>query len=342
MTNAAAHTPTTTAVAYTRSLPVEDPQCLLDVTMPVPTLGPRDLLVDVRAVSVNPVDTKLRTGADPGGEPRVLGFDAAGVAVATGGEVSLFAVGDEVYYAGSVNRPGTNMALHAVDERIVGRKPSSLDFAAAAALPLATITAWECLFDRLGLTPQSTGTLLVVGASGGVGSMVLQLIKVLVPGVRTIATASRPEAVEWVVSLGADDVVDHHEDLVAQVKALAPGGVDWVFTAHSDGQIETYATLLRPFGHVVAIDDPSRVDVRVFKPKSLTWHWELMFTRSVHQTPDMAEQGVLLTRVAGLVDDGVIRTTETRRLGPLTAATLREAHRLLESGHTIGKVVLTV
>lgn len=333
---------TTRAVAYTRSLPVDDPQCLVDVTLPAPTPGPRDLLVEVRAVSVNPVDVKVRARTDPHGEPRVLGFDAAGVVVATGPDVSLFAVGDEVYYAGTIDRQGTDTRLHAVDERIVGRKPSSLDFGAAAALPLTTITAWECLFDRLGITPASTGTLLVVGASGGVGSMVLQLVEALVPGVRTIATASRPDAAEWVIALGADDVVNHREDVVAQVKALAPQGVDWIFTSHSDGQIETYAALLRPFGHVVAIDDPAQLDLRAFKPKSLTWHWEYMFTRAVRQTPDMAEQGALLNKVSALVDDGRVRTTETRRLGPLSADTLREAHRLVESGHTIGKVVLTV
>jgi NADPH:quinone reductase and related Zn-dependent oxidoreductases len=216
------------------------------------SLRPHDLRVAVEAVSVNPVDFKVAESLE---EPRVLGFDGAGTVTDVGSEVTLFAPGDEVFYAGSIDRPGTNQRLHTVDERIVGAKPRSLSFADAASLPLTTITAWECLFDRLELTRESAGTLLVIGASGGVGSMVLQLAQALLPGVTVVATASDEERARWARELGAEHTVNHHGDLESQVLALAPSGVDWIFTAHSQGQLETYARIVRPFGHIVAIDD---------------------------------------------------------------------------------------
>lgn len=330
----------TSAVAYTKSLPVEDPESLVDTQVPVPAVGPRDLLVEVRAVSVNPVDVKVRASTDPGGEPKVLGFDAAGIVRDVGPEVTFFAPGDEVFYAGSIQRPGTNSALHAVDERIVGRKPTTLSFAEAAALPLTAVTAWECLFDKLRLSADSVGTLLVVGGSGGVGSVLLQLVEALLPGVRTIATSSRPETDEWVRGLGADSTVDHRGDLREELRAAAPDGVDWIFTAHSTGQLELYADVLKPFGQIVAIDDPETMDVVPLKSKALTWHWELMFTRSLHDALDVAEQHRILDEVARLVDDGTLRTTVTRTLTPIDAEQLREAHRLVEDGHVIGKVVV--
>ncbi|MFT4230887.1 MAG: zinc-binding alcohol dehydrogenase family protein [Microbacterium sp.] len=329
---------TTTAIGYETNLPAADPGALIVREVDVPALGPHDLLVEVEAVSVNPVDVKLRADAPSGGF-RVLGFDAAGTVREVGSEVTLFTPGDEVFYAGSIDRPGTNQRLHAVDEHIVGRKPKTLSFADAAALPLTAITAWESLFDRLSLTEDSTGTLLIVGATGGVGSIMLQLAEALCPGVTVIATASDEERAAWVRGLGAERVVDHHQDLAAQVLVIAPEGVDWLFTAHSEGQIGTYAQIVRPFGHIVAIDDGPR-DVSPLKGESIAWHWELMFTRPLQQTPDMVEQHRLLNTVADLVDEGRLRATATTTLAPISAATLREAHELVESGRTVGKIVI--
>lgn len=332
-------TPTTpTAIGYSTNLPVTDPAALIERTIEAPAPGPHDLVVEVVAVSVNPVDVKLRAGAPSGGF-RVLGFDAAGIVRATGEKVTLFSPGEEVFYAGSIDRPGTNQRLHLVDERIVGRKPTALSFADAAALPLTAITAWETLFDRFGLTRESTGTLLVVGATGGVGSVMLQLAEALLPAVTVIATASDSERAKWARDLGAEHTVNHRGDLAAEVVAVAPGGVDWLFTAHSDGQIPLYAQIVRPFGEITAIDDGPR-DVSPLKSKSITWHWELMFTRPVQQTDDLLAQHRLLNEVADLVDEGRLGTTATRTLSPITAETLREAHELVESGRTIGKVVL--
>lgn len=317
----------TTALGFENGTPVRR-------TVEVPPLGPHDLLVDVHAISVNPVDVKLRTP-----EFRVLGFDAAGVVREVGTDVSLFTPGDAVYYAGSIDRPGTNQHQHVVDERIVGRMPGSLTFADAASLPLTTITAWESLFDRLCLTPESTGTLLVVGATGGVGSIMLQLVTALLPGVRVIATASDEDRAGWVRSLGATHVVNHREGLAAQVLEIAPQGVEWLFTAHSEGQIETYARIVRPFGEIVAIDDGPR-DVSPLKARSISWHWELMFTRPLEQTPDMIAQHHLLTEVAALVDKQIIRPTTTRALTPLSPENLTLAHDLVAGGRTTGKIVL--
>ena len=329
---------TTIAIGYEKNLPATDTGALTAREVELPELAPHDLLVEVEAVSVNPVDVKLRANAPADGF-RVLGFDAAGTVREVGSAVTLFAPGDEVFYAGSIDRPGTNQRLHVVDERITGRKPQALSFADAAALPLTAITAWETLFDRLALTEDSTGTLLVVGATGGVGSIMVQLAEALLPNVTVIATASDDERTTWVRSLGAEYVVNHHEDLTSQVLAIAPDGLDWLFTAHSEGQVETYAQIVRPFGHIVAIDDGPR-DVSPLKGKSIAWHWELMFTRPLHQTPDMIEQHRLLNVVADLVDEGRITGTVTTTLAPIAPATLREAHELVESGRTVGKVVV--
>ncbi len=329
---------TTTAIGYDENLPITDPKALIGRQIDLPAPGPHDLLVEVEAVSVNPVDVKLRAGAPSGGF-RVLGFDAAGTVREVGSAVTLFAPGDEVYYAGSIDRPGSNQRLHAVDERIVGRKPAALSFADAASLPLTAITAWEALFDRFGLTEPSGGSLLVVGATGGVGSVMLQLARALLPGVTVIATASDAERAAWVRDLGADHVVDHRGNLAGQVLEFAPDGVDRLFTAHSAGQVETYARIVRPFGQIVAIDDGPR-DVAPLKMRSISWHWELMFTRPVQQTPDLIEQHRLLDRVADLVDQGRLRPTTTTVLTPIGPATLREAHRIVEGGRTVGKVVV--
>ncbi|MFC0582514.1 zinc-binding alcohol dehydrogenase family protein [Micrococcoides hystricis] len=328
----------TLAIGYEKNLTATDSEALISREVEVPELGPHDLLVEVEAVSVNPVDVKQRAGAPANGF-RVLGFDASGTVREVGSKVTLFSPGDEVFTAGSIDRPGTNQRLHVVDERITGRKPTTLSFADAAAIPLTAITAWETLFDRLRLTANSTGTLLVVGATGGVGSIMLQLAEALLPGVQVIATASDEERAAWVRNLGAEHTVDHHRDLAAQVQSIAPKGVDWVFTAHSAGQVETYAQIVAPFGHIVAIDDGPR-DVSPLKGKSIAWHWGLMFTRPLQHTPDMIEQHRLLNQVADLIDEGRISPTTTQTLTPISPETLREAHLLVESGRTIGKVVV--
>ena len=325
------------AIISSTKVPATDPSALIDTEREVPEPEARDLLVEVKAVSVNPVDVKRRASSPSG---TVLGYDAAGIVRAVGDAVELFAVGDEVYYAGAVNRPGSNAEYQLVDERIVGHKPSSVSFADAAALPLTTITAWEVLFDRFRLHELSAGTLLVVGASGGVGSMMLQLVDALLPGVTTIGTASRPEAVEWERSLGAAHTVDHHGDLVAQVLEITPDGVEWIFSSHTRS-LDDYATLLKPFGQIAVIDDPKTLDVVPLKSKSAALHWEFMFTRPVQHTPDMIVQHELLDEVAGLVDAGRIVSTVTEKLGPLDAEQLRAAHRMVEDGRMIGKVVVS-
>lgn len=329
---------TARAIGYCDNLPVSDPAALVERDLEVPPLGPHDLLVKVEAVSVNPVDVKQRTGAPADGF-RVLGFDAAGTVREVGDDVGLFGPGDEVFYAGSIDRPGTDQRLHVVDERIVGSKPATLSFADAAALPLTSITAWEVLFDHFGLTGDSEGALLVVGATGGVGAVMLELAEALLPRVTVIATASGAERTAWVKQRGAEYAVDHHGDLAAQVHAIVPDGVDWLFTSHSEGQIPLYATIVRPFGTVTAIDDGPR-DVEPLKARSIAWHWEFMFTRPVQQTPDMIAQHRLLDRVADLVDAGRVRTTVEQSLTPIGADTLRRAHGIVESGRTLGKVVL--
>jgi zinc-binding alcohol dehydrogenase family protein len=327
------------AVAYETSLPIEDPASLIDVVVDVPHPGPNDLLVRVEAISVNPVDTKVRLGNDPGGTPKVLGYDASGTVVAVGDAVTRFAPGDDVFYAGSIARPGTNAEFHVVDERITGHKPVSLGFGEAAALPLTAITAWETLFDRLALSPTSSGTLLVLAGAGGVGSVLIQLARTI-PGITVVATASRPESREWALALGAHEVVDYRDGLVEAVLGVAPDGVDYVFSPYSEGNVESFAEIVRPGGHVVAIDEPPGLDLLALKAKSIAWHWELMFTRPLFEPEDPAQHEIL-ERVAALVDAGTLRSTMTVELGPINAENLREAHRRLESGATVGKVVLT-
>ncbi|MEN4475619.1 zinc-binding alcohol dehydrogenase family protein [Mycolicibacterium cosmeticum] len=328
---------TMTAIGAFTALPIDDPDALQEVRVDVPELRPHDVLVRVHAVSVNPVDIKRRRGLQPSATPTILGFDAAGVIEAVGPQVSTLAVGDEVWYAGDVSRPGTNAELHAVDERIVSRKPKSLSFKDSAALPLTTITAWEALFERFGLTADSTGDLLVLGAAGGVGSVMIQLAKKLT-GVRVIATASRDDSRDWALRLGADVVIDHH-DLQRQALDVAPEGIDYVFSPHSAGNVETYATITKPFGHITAIDEPEGLELVALKPKSIAWHWELMFTRALFSY-DMIAQQRLLAAAADLVDRGELRSTITTAIDDFSAAGLREAHRLVESGHMIGKVVV--
>ncbi|MFC5909233.1 zinc-binding alcohol dehydrogenase family protein [Streptacidiphilus monticola] len=332
------------AVGYRRSLPVEHPESLIDVELPVPEPGPRDLLVRVEAIAVNPVDHKVRQGTDPAGQVKVLGWDAAGTVVAVGAEVELFRVGDEVYYAGALDRPGANSQYHAVDERLVARKPTTLSFTQAAALPLTALTAWEGLFERLGLRDgalEQTGALLVTAAAGGVGAITVQLARALT-SLTVIGTASRPETVEFARRMGAEHLVDHHQPLAPQLAEVAPGGLDHVFsTTGTDRNLAAYAETLNPFGRIVAIDDFDSLPIGVLKAKSISFHWEFMFTRSMFRTADQAAQHRILTQVARLVDLGTVTTTATRDLGPINATNLREAHRLQESGTAIGKTTLT-
>lgn len=333
---------TIAAVGYDRNLPADDPGSLIDVEVPRPEAGPHDLIVEVRAVSVNPVDVKQRVSADPHGKTRILGFDAAGIVREAGQDVTLFAPGDEVYYAGAIDRPGTNAALHAVDERIVGKKPRTLSFAEAAALPLTTITAWEALVDKLKLNAQSTGDLLIMGASGGVGSMVVQLARALAPKVRIIGSVSAgSKGEQWVRSLGADETIDYHGDIRAQVAGLAPGGVHYIFTVSSADELELYASLLRPFGEIVGIGDPEELNAAVLKAKALSWHWEFMFARSLHPNDDLITQHHLLDQAADLVNEGRIRSTLAEVLSPINAAQLRRAHQRVEAGGMLGKIVVS-
>jgi len=337
---------TMTAVGYRHSLPIDEVASLEDIVLPVPAPGPRDLLVEVRAVSVNPVDTKVRMRAAPESGHKVLGYDATGVVRAVGADVTLFAAGDEVWYAGDITRSGTNAAVHLVDERLVGRKPSSLDFADAAALPLTAITAWEILFDAFRLTQRDEGagdgrgdTLLIIGGAGGVGSILIQLARVLT-NLTVVATASREDTVAWCRELGADHVIDHHGDLGAQLDALGLVVSHVAGLTATDQHFPAIVDLLRPRGQIAVIDDPGPLDIMSIKQKSLSFHGELMFTRSMFETDDMIRQHEVLDRVADLVDAGTVRTTVKRRLSPIDASTLREAHRIQESGKAIGKTVI--
>ena len=331
------------AVGYQTSLPIDDPLSLQDIELPRPEAKGHDLLVRVGAVSVNPVDTKVRKRAQPeAGQWKVLGWDAVGTVEAVGPEASRFRPGDEVFYAGALGRQGTDAEYHLVDERIVGRKPASLTVAEAAALPLTAITAWEALFDRLEVkrpVPGVANAILIVGGAGGVGSIATQLARRLTD-LTVITTASRPETAAWSRELGAHHVVDHREDIPAQLKAL---GVKprYVFSTNTTARNwEQIVASIAPQGAIVLIESQAPIDARQLMPKSVSLHWELMFTRPIFGTPDMIEQHHLLNAVADMVDHGRIRHTMTLNLGPMTAARLREAHAKVESGTMIGKVVL--
>ncbi len=332
------------AIGFNRPLPVSDENCLLDIELPAPELRERDLLVEVRAVSVNPADVKVRAAHTPAeGQYRVLGWDAAGVVKAVGSSVRHFQVGDEVYYAGVINRPGSYAQMQAVDERIVARKPRTLDFAQAAALPLTALTAWETLFDRLDVNKPVAGgsrALLLVGGAGGVGSITVQLLKTLTD-IRVIATASRPESEAWLRRLGADDVINHRHSLPEQVVALGIGAPSWAFsTNHSAHYLPQLAELLAPQGRIALIDDPDVLDANPLKGKSISLHWEFMFTRALRETADIARQGEILAKVAQLVDEGRLHSTATQTIDGINAANLRRAHQMVERGDMVGKVVL--
>lgn len=330
------------AIVYdTPGLPIQDSRSLFEHELPKPMPGARDLLVEVKAIAVNPVDTKVR--ASRGGDrPQVLGWDAVGIVREVGAQVSLFQPGDEVFYAGAIGRPGTYSEFHLVDERIVGHKPRTLDNASAAALPLTSITAWELLFDRLGVQENAGDgqSLLIIGAGGGVGSILVQLARKLTK-LNVIGTASRPETQAWVSELGAHHVIDHSTSIALQLEQLKLNPVDYVISlTHTDAYLAQIVEVLRPQGKLALIDDPEHLDVVPFKRKSLSVHWELMFTRSLYQTGDMIKQHQLLEKVSALVDEGVIKTTVGEHFGSISASNLKRAHALIESGNAKGKIVL--
>lgn len=334
------------AVALKQYLPIENPESFLDVDLPKPVPAGHDILVAVKAIAVNPVDTKVRGGRGKEGvtedPPRVIGWDASGIVEAVGEAVTLFKPGDAVWYAGDITRPGCNAEFQVVDERIVGPKPASLSHAEAAALPLTTITAYEAFFDRLGIDREGADqgqTILIIGAGGGVGSIGIQLAKHA--GLTVIATASRPETEVWVRELGADHVVNHREDMVTQVRALGMQHLHHIAIFNNMRHWATAAELIRPQGGIVTIDDTDLpMPMETMKMKAASLHWEFMFARAMHQTPDMIEQHRLLSWVAEEIDAGRIRTTVSQVLSPIDAANLREAHRLIETGKAKGKIVI--
>ena len=333
------------AIGYKKAGPISNENSLIEFDAPMPVCGDRDLLVEVRAVSMNPVDTKRRANAEPeagiNNGIKIIGFDAAGVVKEVGSKVSLFKVGDEVFYAGDVTRPGTNSEFHVVDERIVGEKPRSLGFADSASLPLTSITAWEMLFDSFGLK-EGDGkgeSILVIGGAGGVGSIFIQLAKQLT-NLTVITTASRPETIEWVKKMGADHVINHRQPLAEQVKALGLQPRYVASLTATEQHFDSIVELIKPRGHIGLIDDPKSFNINAIKLKALSFSWEFMFTRSMFQTDDMIKQHDILNQVSNLVDEGKVVSTTTHNAGKITAENLKEMHVLQESGRAIGKSVL--
>lgn len=332
------------AIGYTHTGPITAPDSLVEFEAPMPKPGPRDLLVEVKGISVNPVDVKVRMRPQMGpekGQTKIIGYDAAGIVREVGNNVRKFKIGDEVFYAGDITRPGTNSKFHTVDERIVGRKPSSLDFAEAAGMPLTSITSWELLFNTFDLKEgEGAGeTLLIIGAAGGVGSILIQLAKKLTR-LTVVATASRSETVDWVKKMGADHAINHHESLADQMKQLH---IEPRYVASLNGtenHLPAIAELIQPRGQIALIDDPKNLDVTLLKPKSLSLRWEFMFTRSMFQTTDIEQQSKLLNRVSELIDNETLISTVNQNLGELTVENLKRAHALQENGRVIGKNVL--
>ena len=329
------------AIGYNQNGPITAPNALKEFEANTPKPGPKDLIVEVLGISVNPVDVKVRANMPPTEGTKILGWDAAGIVRQVGPEVRHFNVGDEVYYAGDFTRQGTNAELHAVDERIVGHKPTSLGFAEAAGMPLTSITAWELLFDSLAITEGSGSgeSLLVIGGAGGVGSILIQLAKKLT-GLTVIATASRPETTAWTQKMGADHVINHRESIVDQLQGLGISPKYVASLTATDQHFPAILDLIKPRGHVAFIDDPQSLDIKPGKGKALTFSWELMFTRSMFQTEDIEVQHQLLNRVSKLLDDGTLVSTVNNHLGQLSVQSLTEAHKLQETGRVIGKNVL--
>lgn len=331
------------AIGYVECLPITNAQALFDFECPVPEPGAHDLLVRIEAVSVNPRDIKSRTSM-PGTaqQPMIIGYDASGVVERVGNNVTLFRPGDQVFYAGVTNRPGSNAQFQLVDERIVGHKPASVDHATAAALPLTALTAHEMLFDRLQVQPAALPqrSILILGGAGGVPSMAIQLARNA--GLQVIATASRPESEAWVRDLGAHHVIDHSQPLDTQIQALGTGTVDYVFSSHTSASAwAQIARCITPQGRFGLIDDPEPLDLKLYKSRCVSFHWEAMFTRGMFATPDMIRQHEILNDIARDIDSGALRATATQNLGVINAANLRQAHAMIEQGRTIGKIVLS-
>jgi zinc-binding alcohol dehydrogenase family protein len=332
------------AVGLFKYLPIEEKNSLQDLELPRPEPNGRDLLVAVKAISVNPVDTKIRAPKNQiETTPKILGWDAAGEVIATGPEVKHFNVGDQVYYAGDITRPGSNCENQLVDERIVGKKPASLTFSEAAALPLTSITAWEGLFDRLNISSEGNDaekTILIIGAAGGVGSIAIQLAKKIAK-LNVIATASREASRDWCLKLGADTVINHQNELDQELAALNISTVDFIFCLNNTEQHWTaMAKAIRPQGRICSIVETSNVNLGLLKSKSAAFIWEFMFTRAMYKTPDMIEQQKLLNRIADLIDRSMLVTTIGQLIQPINAENLRKAHGQIEQGHTTGKIVL--
>lgn len=330
------------AIGYYQSLPIDNEQALIDIELPMPKAEGHDILVAVKAIAVNPVDTKVRRNVQPeANTAKILGWDATGVVKEVGSAVTLFKPGDEVWYAGDLTRPGTNSEYHLVDERIVAKKPKSLNFQEAAALPLTSLTAWELLFDRLQIKPTEKGTLLITGAAGGVGSILVQLARQLTQ-LTIIGTAARPDSQKWILNNGAHHVIDHSKDMKSQLKSINCSEVDYVISlTHTDEHGKALVEVLKPQGKFALIDDPQHLDFKIFKLKSISIHWEMMYTRSMYQTPDMIKQHEILKQMANLVDEGKIKSTVAEIMGVINAVNLRKAHALLESGTSRGKIVLS-
>ncbi|GAE28375.1 zinc-containing alcohol dehydrogenase [Halalkalibacter wakoensis JCM 9140] len=331
------------AVGLYRYLPISDPESLLDVEIPKPTPQGHDLLVRVLSISVNPVDTKVRRPKDRvETEPKILGWDVAGIVEETGPDTTLFKKGDPVFYAGSVTRPGANSEYHLVDEKIVGRKPKTLSYPEAAALPLTSLTAWEALFDRLGIpeTGNENTNLLIIGAAGGVGSIAIQLAKRA--NLTVIGTASRPESTNWIKERGADYVINHYEEFVPQLKQIGLEHVDYILCLNrTDMHWDNMAKVIKPQGKICSIyETDEKLNLYPLFNKSVTFVWELMFTRAMFGTPDMMKQHEILNKISDLIDSNVLKTTVNEVLSPINAENARKAHAMLEEGKTIGKIVL--
>ncbi|WP_077285091.1 zinc-binding alcohol dehydrogenase family protein [Cognaticolwellia aestuarii] len=330
------------AIAYQQNLPIEDENSLQNIEINQPTASGHDILVEVKAISVNPVDYKIRASSPaPEGEWKVIGWDATGVVKAVGDNVTLFQPGDNVWYAGDLTRSGSNAEMQLVDERIVGNMPKSLSFSDAAALPLTSLTAWEMLFDRLDVSKSdSKKSILVIGAAGGVGSIMVQLLKQLTD-LTIVASASRAETVSWLEGLGADYIINHSNKLSDEFEKKNLAQVDYVVSLNNtDSHLVEIEKVIKPQGKFGLIDDPEVLDIMPFKVKAISVHWELMFTRSLFKTEDMQMQHDILNEMAKLIDDGLLKTTVGENFGEINAKNLRKAHQFLETGKTKGKIVL--
>lgn len=330
------------AIGYQQNLPIENELSLQDIILDKPIAQGHDILVEVKAISVNPVDFKVRqTALATENEYKVLGYDAAAIVKSVGENVTLFKPGDKVWYAGDISRSGSNAQFQLVDERIVGYMPNTLSYGEAAALPLTSLTAWELLFDRLNIVKDDASKrILVIGAAGGVGSIMVQLLKKLTK-LDIIATASRPETVSWLEDLGADTIINHRNPLSEEFAAKNLKDVDYVVSLNSTEQhLPEIIKIIKPQGKFGLIDDPTTLDIKPFKTKAVSVHWELMFTRSLFKTDDMQEQHDILNNVANMIDNGSIKTTVGENLGVINATNLRKAHQYLESQTAKGKVVL--